>query len=48
MEFLIPPAGDIWKRYQNRGIADSLMPESDIRPAHAATVRRRRRQAWTY
>ena len=47
MEFLIPPAGDIWKRYQNRGIADSLMPESDIRPAHAATVRRRRRQAWT-
>jgi hypothetical protein len=46
MEFLIPPAGDIWKRYRNRGIADSLMPESDIRPAHANAARKRRRQAW--
>jgi len=46
MKFLIPPAGDIWKRYRNRGIADSLMPESDIRPAHANAVRKRRRQAW--
>jgi hypothetical protein len=45
-KFLIPPAGDIWKRYRNRGIMDSLMPESDTRPAHANAVRKRRRQAW--
>jgi hypothetical protein len=46
MEFLISPAGDIWKRYRTRGIMDSLMPESDIRLAHASAPSKRRRQAW--
>jgi hypothetical protein len=46
MAFLIPPAGEFWKRYRDRGIANSLMPEADVRPAHASAVRKRRRQAW--